>query len=202
MSDLYHPVPKPKKLTLEEKRKLQLKKQKENQREQKLRFLQRKKETRTRQKERKRQSIPKVKKRLDKLVLEILKLVYPQVCVTCGNQIGWFHPQNNEHGLQVGHYISRTLTPLRWDFRNVAPQCADCNIKHNNNTVPYTRYMIKRYGIELLEELDHIAAEDRKKSYQEQKVHQVELLELEKKLTLSLLDLQVGKGDTYGIIPK
>lgn len=62
--------------------------------------------------------------------------------------------------------------------------------------------MINRYGIQLLEELNMIAENDKKRSYQEQKVHQTELIALEEKLQSALSNLQIGKGDTYGLIPK
>jgi hypothetical protein len=94
--------------------------------------------------------------KLDNLVRERLKKEYPKYCVTCGKAIDWFHPQNNPFGLQVGHYISRDIKQLRWCPKNVHPQCSSCNWEHNKNPVPYTQFMLKTYGQEVLDELDEI----------------------------------------------
>jgi len=94
--------------------------------------------------------------KLDDKVRDRLKAEYPKVCVTCGKAIDWFHPQNNPFGLQVGHYISRDIKQLRWCPKNVHPQCSSCNWEHNKNPVPYTQFMLKTYGQEVLDELNEI----------------------------------------------
>jgi hypothetical protein len=93
--------------------------------------------------------------KLDDLVRDRLKEEYPEICVTCGRRIGWFHPINNNHGLQVGHYISRDIKQLRWHPKNVHPQCAGCNWEHNSNPIPYTKFMLETYGQEILDELEN-----------------------------------------------
>lgn len=95
----------------------------------------------------------KLVKQLDNLIREILKRGEDK-CVCCGKSgIGWFHPKDNPYGLQVGHYVSRTVYALRWDLRNVHPQCSGCNITHNGDPIPYTRFMLDTYGKEVLDEL-------------------------------------------------
>lgn len=94
--------------------------------------------------------------KLDDLVRKRLKEECPKYCVTCGKAIDWFHPQNNPFGLQVGHYISRDIKQLRWHSKNVHPQCSSCNWEHNKNPVPYTQFMLKTYGQEVLDELNEI----------------------------------------------
>lgn len=94
--------------------------------------------------------------KLDDRVRDRLKAEYPKVCVTCGKAIDWFHPQKNPLGLQVGHYISRDIKQLRWYPKNIHPQCASCNWEHNKNPVPYTQFMLKTYGQEVLDELNEI----------------------------------------------
>jgi len=94
--------------------------------------------------------------KLDDLVRKRLKEEYPKYCVTCGKAIDWFHPQNNPFGLQVGHYISRDIKQLRWCPKNVHPQCSSCNWEHNKNPIPYTQFMLKTYGQEVLDELNEI----------------------------------------------
>jgi 5-methylcytosine-specific restriction endonuclease McrA len=41
-------------------------------------------------------------------------------CFTCPVSSGWKY-------MEVGHFISRTVYLLRWDIRNVKPQCPKCN---------------------------------------------------------------------------
>ena len=94
--------------------------------------------------------------KLDDLVRKRLKEEYPKVCVTCGKSMDWFHPQNNPYGLQVGHYISRDIKQLRWNPKNVHPQCSRCNWEHNKNPIPYTQFMLKTYGQGVLDELNEI----------------------------------------------
>ena len=113
--------------------------------------------------------------RLDDKVRVRLKEEYPKVCVTCRKRIGWFHPQNEVYGLQVGHFISRDIKQLRWHPKNVAPQCASCNWEHNKNPVPYTLWMIDTYGHEILEMLN----EERRKAKAEVKpLNAIKLQEL------------------------
>lgn len=83
----------------------------------------------------------KLIKRLDSFMGEICK---EGVCVTCGSR------QN----LGPGHYITRAEMSLRWDSMNVHPQCWDCNYKHEFNTDPYDRYMVRTYGPKYKEILD------------------------------------------------
>jgi hypothetical protein len=94
--------------------------------------------------------------KLDDKVRARLKEEFPKICVTCGRGIDWFHPQNNPFGLQVGHYIGRDCKPLRWHPKNVAPQCSSCNWEHEKNPIPYTKWIIKTYGQEVLDELNEI----------------------------------------------
>jgi len=95
----------------------------------------------------------KLVKQLDHVIRDILKQGEDR-CVCCGKSgLGWFHPKDNPYGLQVGHYVSRTVYALRWDLKNVHPQCSGCNYQHNNNPIPYTRFMLDHYGKEILDQL-------------------------------------------------
>lgn len=98
----------------------------------------------------------KLVKQLDDIVREILRKKYPNVCVVCGKVTDWFHPQNNPKGLQVGHYISRRFMVIKWDLKNVHPQCSSCNWLHNSDPVPYTQFMLKTYGQAGIDELEAI----------------------------------------------
>lgn len=116
-------------------------------------------------KRKKRSSRQKVIDKLDDLVRDRLKKEYPEVCVTCGRRIGWFHPLNNSYGLQVGHCVSRDIKQLRWHPKNVHPQCSSCNWEHEKNPIPYTLWIIKTYGQKTLEMLN----EERRKAKAEVK---------------------------------
>jgi len=90
---------------------------------------------------------------LDDLVRTYLQME-PDECVTCHKKnLGEYHPTGNPTGLQVGHYISRRTYALRWELRNCHRQCAGCNIQHNVNPAPYTKYLLERYGSTIIDEL-------------------------------------------------
>lgn len=69
-------------------------------------------------------------------------------CYTCNSVMDWKQ-------LQAGHYMSRRNMFLRWDFRNLKPQCNTCNvIKHGNLSSYGKRLEMEHPGITeiLLEE--------------------------------------------------
>lgn len=92
---------------------------------------------------RKKNKIPD--KLLDTLVSKCVRNENPR-CVICGST----------DNLNCGHYISRVVKALRWHPLNVHTQCASCNCKHEIDTVPYTLFMIKKYGDGILERLEQI----------------------------------------------
>lgn len=97
-----------------------------------------------------------VTKALDSLIRDILKVTAGDnpKCFVCGKYIGWFHPTKNPYGLQVGHFITRRVLPIRWDLKNVEPQCSSCNRIHQNNQIEYTARMIDEYGEERIKYLN------------------------------------------------
>lgn len=86
-------------------------------------------------------------KKLDDVVRQIIRLRDTHCC-SCGKRL--------EDNLQVSHYIGRRHYSLRWDLRNVAGSCPGCNLLHNHNTLPYTTFMIREYGEEILKEFSEI----------------------------------------------
>lgn len=101
--------------------------------------------------------VKKYKLYLDDLLRRYFKLKYGDTptCCCCGKKIGWYHPKNNPKGMQVGHFQSRVNTVLRWDLRNVHPQCSGCNMYHKfRSTLPYTRFIIAKYGENMIQELE------------------------------------------------
>jgi 5-methylcytosine-specific restriction endonuclease McrA len=85
--------------------------------------------------------------RLDRLVSLIVRQRDP-ACVTCGSL----------DNPQAGHYISRVFINVRWDMTNVHRQCSRCNVMHELDSVPYTRFIANKYGDEyplVLSEMAH-----------------------------------------------
>lgn len=70
-----------------------------------------------------------------------------QPCISCGR----FH-QGVWH---AGHYRSRGSSPhLSLDPRNLAKQCAPCNLHLHGNLIAYRLGLIERYGISHVEALE------------------------------------------------
>lgn len=86
--------------------------------------------------------------RLDDLLRDICRVQWGDMptCVTCGLTSGYSNPHTNPHGIQVGHYISRAKFILRWDFDNLWPQCSACNRRHEDNPLPFTLFILNKYG--------------------------------------------------------
>jgi len=112
-------------------------------------------------------------KQLDDIVRLIVKKQYKNICVTCNRITDWFKPKTNPYGLQVGHYISRRFMAVRWELKNVHPQCSTCNFKHRNNPAPYTAFLIKTYGQSIITEL-----EEKSSKYKVVKMSVLELRQL------------------------
>jgi len=93
-------------------------------------------------------------KKLDDAIRDILHTKTKELkCFVCGREIDWFHPKTNPYGLQVGHYISRSVFALRWDLDNCEPVCSTCNRNHENNTLPHTEAILRVYGRQRIDSL-------------------------------------------------
>lgn len=68
-------------------------------------------------------------------------------CVTCGISKPWKE-------LQAGHYITRGSNILRFDERNVHPQCVGCNVFKKGNYPAYAIFMVRTYRPSILETLE------------------------------------------------
>jgi hypothetical protein len=101
----------------------------------------------------------KLTKALDDKIREIFKAKYGEnpICFVCGHMDSWWNPKTAPRGIQVGHYIARGRTVLRWHTDNVFPQCSSCNIVHNTNPAPFTMAIIKKCGVERIDTLKLIA---------------------------------------------
>jgi hypothetical protein len=72
-------------------------------------------------------------------------------CVTCGRVYEW-------KKIQAGHFISRQHYSVRWDERNVKPQCYGCNVMQQGRQYEFSKYL----GQELSEELYLLSKQTRK----------------------------------------
>ena len=63
-------------------------------------------------------------------------------CVTCNRKYFWKE-------IQAGHFISRKNYSVRWDERNVKPQCYSCNVMRYGEQYKFSQYL----GYQLSEEL-------------------------------------------------
>jgi len=70
-------------------------------------------------------------------------------CVCCGARKPW----DQMHG---GHYISRKWTATKLMEENIHACCPRCNGPLAGNMIPYTLFMIDKYGRAFVEELERI----------------------------------------------
>lgn len=117
-------------------------------------------------------------KKLDKAVTELLhKITTKKECFVCHRQSDWFHPKDNPYGLQTGHYISRSVYLLRWDMKNIEAVCSSCNRTHEENTLPHTKAILDKYGVQRIEYLNQRWQEGKQKAKSFTRSEKIELLE-------------------------
>lgn len=109
----------------------------------------------------------KLTKALDDTTRELMHLMYGDnpTCFVCGHTDQWWNWKTHPNGIQVGHYIGRKNTILRWNFLNLWPQCSGCNIIHNTNPVPFTLAVELKHGVSRLILLDKMQKEGNGKKY-------------------------------------
>ena len=76
-------------------------------------------------------------------------------CFTCGKQM-------TKTESQCGHYVSRSCFPLRWNEKNTACQCVGCNIFKKGNLDQFALNLMKKYGDNILYDLDDIKKESKR----------------------------------------
>lgn len=76
-------------------------------------------------------------------------------CVTCPTQLEPKYIQN-------GHYYSRAKYPTRWHEDNCHPQCARCNIFLKGNYTEYALFMVRKYGVEKVEQMRELSVTSQK----------------------------------------
>lgn len=91
----------------------------------------------------------KLKLKLWELCKRITRLTYGNTCYTCGKRdlagSSW----------QTGHFIPSSICGgyLRYDLRNLRPQCYRCNISFSGNGSTFYRHMVQIEGQEYVDQL-------------------------------------------------
>ena len=102
-------------------------------------------------------TIKELEKRLDALTQTVQRCegmrqvngVWVSTCVTCGRVLPCF----GKNCMQGAHAIPRGCRITRWLPEVVHPGCPRCNGFLNGNYLEYSRYMIRRYGLDKWEQL-------------------------------------------------
>jgi hypothetical protein len=68
-------------------------------------------------------------------------------CVTCGSYHHW-------EDITLGHYISRGKHSVRWNLKNVAPQCRHCNSFLGGEQYKMRAYLVNQYGEKTVEAME------------------------------------------------
>lgn len=95
------------------------------------------------------QPISKIQNKLWDICRQIIKKKYGNVCYTCG-KTGL--EGSNWH---TGHFIPKAScgAHLKYDLRNLRPQCYHCNLNLGGNGTLFYRNMIEREGREYVDKL-------------------------------------------------
>ena len=107
-------------------------------------------------------------------------------CVTCRKLMFW-----TGDGAQAGHFIKRQHRATRWDERNVGVQCIRCNKWLDGNEGEYGDYIIRKYGVEVHQELFRLKRTIKKFS----RVDLQEMIDYYKNKLETLNELQVRSTD-------
>ena len=106
----------------------------------------------------KRQTIPALEKKLDTAFSKYIRLrdalkngsnQYAK-CVSCGDIKDW------KYQMDAGHFVGRSSKAVRHDERNVHAQCKQCNMGGKGTAhQDYREFMVKTYGLDVVNELIH-----------------------------------------------
>jgi hypothetical protein len=89
----------------------------------------------------------KLVKKLDTVFSQYIRLSNADkngycTCVTCNKAFHW-------KAIQAGHFMSRKHYSIRWDERNVKPQCVSCNVYRAGEQYKYSIYLGKELANDL-----------------------------------------------------
>lgn len=95
----------------------------------------------------KEKKIAKLKKDLDAVFSQYIRKRDGGRCFTCGKI-------DDVKKMQNGHFVQRHYLATRYDERNNHCQCIGCNLFKNGNMAEYAERLCKKYGPEILEQLN------------------------------------------------
>jgi len=72
-------------------------------------------------------------------------------CCTCGALV----PAFGAHCAQAGHFVSGRSNAVLFDERGIHGQCIRCNLYRYGEPLQYRRFMIRKYGEKVTEELEN-----------------------------------------------
>ena len=92
----------------------------------------------------------KLVKKLDTVFSQYIRLSNADnngycTCITCNKT--FFYKE-----IQAGHFMSRKHYSIRWDERNVKPQCKSCNVFRWGEQYKYSLYLGNNLSKKLLDE--------------------------------------------------
>jgi hypothetical protein len=98
----------------------------------------------------KKKTTAKLKKDLWKVFTKYIKQRDNNKCVTCGRS-------SEGQGMGGGHYIAKAACGLDYYFseKNVHAQCTYCNLVLEGNRPRYREFIIKKYGEEVLRDIEN-----------------------------------------------
>ena len=97
-------------------------------------------------------AVPKLKEKLDRVFSQYIRLRDSDDngycrCISCGSIHFWKDIHN-------GHYVNRGHMGTRFSERNCNAQCVKCNMFDEGNVIGYTRGLIRKYGVKVIDELE------------------------------------------------
>ncbi len=130
----------------------------------------------------KKPKVSTVKKRLDNIFNEYIRRRDIRgsgecaICCSCGKIDEW-------KNMDAGHFVPCQHNATRYDERNVNIQCRKCNRYDEGNSAGYAVFLIKKYGADIIEELDALG-------HTTKQFKVSELLELEQEYKQKLIELK------------
>lgn len=129
-------------------------------------------------------SLPTLKNKLDILFSKYIRLrdangTEYATCVSCG-KIGLWQE------MDCGHFVSRRHLATRWDEFNAHAQCRHCNRFRPDQYIDYTRWMLDKYGMAIVDELTN-------KKHEPYKVTRMDLQQMIDDYATKLARLAMGQ---------
>jgi hypothetical protein len=139
---------------------------------------------------RKHASVRAVKAKLDRVFSEYIRRRAARVnpngyiaCCSCGQVCHW-------KDMDAGHFVNRRHNAVRYDERNVHPQCRRCNRYDEGNPAGYALFLISKYRPGVLEDLRRLG-----KTVKRFTVTELEGILTEYKVKLKELQAKEGTWD-------